>query len=186
MQKDKIWAILGNIALSIWSLISLVIFMYFPGAISHMQGATLYDFSTLPEKLSRISMAKYLLDTLVSLLGMVFFGASCVSLGMKLASFFHLDEVNKNDPQPLRIVLLPTYFLIGNAVFSLIFLTLASLSYLSMAHSIIILSIGLLSGLAQFRKLPARTTFSTPVLKSRGCAIRSNTRSNPFSILRTP
>ena len=161
MQKNKIWAILGITAAvtwSLWSLACLVIFMYFPGAISQIHGATLNDFPVLAGKLSRFIVTTYLIDTLKSFLGMVFFGVSCVSLGMRLAGIFHLDEVVKNDAHPMRGALLPTYFLIGNAVFSLVFLTLASLSNLSPIHSVIILSLGLLSGLAQFRKLSGPIT----------------------------
>ena len=157
MQKNNIWAILGNMTLLTCSTLCLVIFIFFPGAISQTQEATLYDISMLPEKLSKILIATYLSDTLASLFGMVFFGASCISLGMNLAGIFHLDEVIEKHISPPRGVLLPTYFLIGNAAFSLILLTLASLSYLSTTLSFLVLSAGLLSGLSQFRKFPKPT-----------------------------
>jgi hypothetical protein len=157
MQINKIWSILGNTTLLTCSVLCLVIFIFFPGAISQAQEATLYDISMLPEKVSKILIATYLSDTLASLFGMVFFGASCISLGASLTSIFHLDEVIEKRISLPRGILLPTYFLIGNAAFSLILLALASLSYLSTTLSFLILSAGLLSGLAQFRKLPKPT-----------------------------
>lgn len=102
MKKTKMWATLGKFAFWIWSLICLVIFMYFPGSISHIYGASLYDFSTLAEKFTRISIAKYLLDALIALFGMAFFGASCISFGTVLADIFHLGEV-KNSHWGLHI-----------------------------------------------------------------------------------
>ncbi|MFT3894638.1 MAG: hypothetical protein QM730_23665 [Anaerolineales bacterium] len=153
MPKNNFWNSFINTGLVAWSIICLAIFMYFPGAISQMQGASLYDLSTLPEKLSKISIASYLFNTLIAFVGLAFFSIACISVGMKLASIFHLDERLKNDIHALQGILFSTYFLIGNAVFSLIFLTLASLSYLSRSLSIIILCLGIFSGIAQFRKL---------------------------------
>ncbi len=162
MQKNNLWTTLAKIALLLWSLICLVIYMYFPGAISQIHGATLHDFPMLAGKLSRINITTYLLNILVSFLEMAFFGTACISLGMRLAAIFQLGEGEdkRTDSHPLLRVLLPTYFLIGNAAFSLVLLTLASLSRLSNLHSIIILSLGLLSGLGQFRRFPISTVQS--------------------------
>ena len=154
MSKNNFTSILANTGLVVWSIVCLAVFMYFPGAISHMQGASLYDFPTLPEKLARIHLTAFLSDTLTAFIGMLFFGVSCVSLGMKLISMLHLDNLIKDDTRSPKGILLPTYFLIGNAGFSFIFLTLAALSQLTRPYSIIILSLGLLSGITHFRKLP--------------------------------
>ncbi len=154
MQKNKLLAGLGEATLLLWSLICLVIFMYFPGALSHIHGTSLYDFPMLAEKLSRINITTYLLNTLVSFLGVLFFGVACISLGKSLATIFQLDKEKEIDSHPLWSVLFPTYFLLGSIAFSLIFLTLASLFHLSKLHSIIILSLGLLSGLGRFRRVP--------------------------------
>jgi len=153
MQNHKFWALLRNIALVLWSLAVIVIFMYFPGATSHMHRATLYDFSMLPERLTKIPVASYLWDTIVSLFGMAFFGVSCISLGMRLVSILHMDESRNTLISSRRGAFLATCFLIGNTVFSLIFLTLASLSYLSAMHSSIILSLGFLSGLTKLKRI---------------------------------
>jgi hypothetical protein len=154
MQKNNPLASLGKATLLLWSLICLVIFIYFPGALSHIQGTSLYDFPMLAGKLLRLNIITYLLNTLISFLGMLFFGVACISLGKRLATIFQLDEEEEIDSHPLLSVLLPTYFLLGNIAFSLIFLTLASLFHLSKLHSVIILSLGLLSGLGRFRRLP--------------------------------
>lgn len=152
MQISIVRKVIKTVALLTWAIICLAIFMYFPGAISHVQGASLHDLSTLPDKLSRISVITFVGSALLSSLGMAFFGFSCVSLGMQLASTFSLEENIKNMTWSWTGIL-PTYFLIGNAVYSLIFLTLASLSYLSAAQSAILFGLGLLSGLTQFRKI---------------------------------
>lgn len=158
MQKNKNREFLGSIVLLIWSTISLVLFIRFPGSLSYVQGASLDDFAILPEKLSQVPFLTYLLDTLVAFIGMAFFGASSVSLGMKLTNIFGLDEHIKNNSQVRISVLLSTYLLIGNAVFSLIFSALASVSHLSATYSVILMGLGLLFGLAHFRELPISTS----------------------------
>ena len=160
---------MGNIALLLWALACLVIFMYYPGAISQIQDATLYDFATLPEKLSRISIVKYILDLLVSILGMAFYGTACISLGLAISHVFHLDEIITHDSASLRRALIPTYFLLGNAIFSVVLLTLASVLSLSRNISVIVLLLGLFSGLKYFRKIHAPTF---PVEVGYGKALR--------------
>jgi hypothetical protein len=155
MQKEKMLSNFGEVALLVWSLICLVIFIYFPGTLSHLHDTSLYDFPILAGKLSRINIATYLLNTLVSFLGVSFFGVACVSLGKKLATNFKLNEEHVTDSHSFWSVLIPTYFLIGNMAFSLIFSTLASLFHLSQMASVIILSLGLLSGLWRLKKFPA-------------------------------
>lgn len=153
MQNRRTREFFTNTALLTWFALCLVIFMYFPGSVSHMQGVTLYDPSTLPEKLEHISLSTYLLDILTAFLGTTFFGISCVSLGMTIFKVFRLNNMLANIVRPHIVVLIPTYFLIGNMVFSLVFLTLASLTNLSVMHSAFLLGLGILSGLGQFRKL---------------------------------
>ena len=159
MPNTNLWSILGKITILIWALVCLVIFMYFPGAISQVQDATLYELHTLPEKLSRISIPKYALDTLIAFLGMTIYGASCVSLGMAISEIFHFDEIIKKNNLLRKHVFVPSCFLIGNAAFSIIFLSIASLLRLTVVHSVVILSIGLLSGFSKIKKLPAPTIY---------------------------
>ena len=158
MQKNNILDIFGHSTLIVWTVICLAIFMYFPGTVNHMQGADLFDLSTLSGKLSTISPTKYFLDTFKSLLGMLFFVTACTSLGMSIFNVFRLENkiTNANSPS---WTLLPTSFLIGNAIYSLLFLALASLFHLSAMLSFVLLSLGLFSGLPQLRKL------SPPVLR---------------------
>ena len=151
MQSKSISSNLGTFALTFWALLCLVIFMYYPGSISQTQGANLYEFSTLPEKLSRINYPKFILDLLTSLFGMIFYGLSCVSTGAIFASIFHLSIATKDDDTFSVWVLIPTYFLIGNAIFSVLLLSLASTISLSPIFSFVILSVGLLSGITKFK-----------------------------------
>jgi len=141
----------------IWATLCLAIFMYFPGTVNHMQGANIFDLAMLSEKLSMISPAKYFLDAFKSFLGMMFFGAACVSLGASIFHIFCLENKITNATSPFW-TLIPTSFLIGNAIYSLLFLALASLFHLSAMLSFVLLSLGHLSGLPQLRKL------SPPVL----------------------
>jgi hypothetical protein len=154
-MKHKIWPLISKAAWLFWALACLVIFMYYPGAISQIQDATLYEFSTLPEKLSRIPPARYFTDTLIAIAGMAFYAVSCTSLGMALSKIFRLDTTKNSDDLQWKYALIPTNLLIGNAVFSVVLLALAATSNLTRVNSILILSIGFLSGLGKFRKLPA-------------------------------
>jgi len=103
----------------------------------------------LPEKIATFPFIPYLLNTLWAFTGMVFYGISCVSLGLKLSASFP----QKKGEYSISWMLLPTYFLIGNIVFSILFLTLASLGVLSAICTIIILISSLLFGITQLNKL---------------------------------
>jgi hypothetical protein len=147
------WSLIGSLTLSIWALICLSIFMYFPGAISQIQGATLYESSTLFEKITRISATEYLLDALSATTGIAFYAVSCISLGMVVFSIFKLEKTNTTGRLSWKDALIPTYFLLGNAAFSVIFLSLAMASNLTKIYSILILLLGFLSGFGKFKKL---------------------------------
>ncbi len=152
MHKKNIWSNLGNITLFTWVLACLVIFMYFPGAISQIQDVSLYNYADLPGKLSRISLIKYIYDILKSIIGMLFYGSACISLGRAILPLFHLDNRIIENSLPLKNALIPTYFLLGNAIFSVIFLSLATVLHLSATLSVVILFVGLISGLTSLKK----------------------------------
>jgi hypothetical protein len=153
MRNKKIWLLLGNIVLVLWSLAVLVIFMYFPGALSHMHRASLYDFLMLPERFSTIPSVTYLWDMLSAILGMFFFAISCISLGARLANIRNIEKALIAYTNSQRGILIATYFLMGNAIFSIIFLTVASLAQISKGYSLLILVIGFLSGLTKLKSV---------------------------------
>jgi len=151
MIKNHYTSFIPNIVLLAVSSLCLVVYIYFPGAISQTQEASLYNISMLPEKIATIRIITYLLNTMWAFAGMFFYGMSCVSLGMRLSVSF-LQKGRIHDLS-MSWALLPTYFLIGNIVFSIFFLTFASLGILSTTHSIIVLSSGFLLGMTQLNKL---------------------------------
>ena len=155
MKNNKYLAITGKAFIAVWSLVCLVIFMYFPGAISQIYGVSFYNAPSIVENYSRISIA-FFLDTLISFLGMIFYGIACTSLGLRIATFFHLGENSYHSHHTLGITI-PISFLIGNAAFSLLFLFTASLFSITKLYSAIILSFGLLSGFGQFKLLSLPT-----------------------------
>lgn len=154
MQRNSTWKLLGTTLFLTLCATTLAIFICYPGAISHMQGAVLYDIALLPAKLSRFPFAAFLWNTLTAFAGVVFFGISCVSLGMRLFNNFHRLEQNQAaSTHPQTRAYIATSFLIGNAVFSLVLLVFATLSKITPLLSLFVLCLGLLSGLGQFRRL---------------------------------
>lgn len=157
MHKKNKRDFLQNIILLAWSAVCLVIFMNFPGIVNHVQGAALYSISNLPEKLSKIHLIPYLADIVTSFLGMMFFSVACISLGMLLSRILRIEDLIGNAIFQNKSIYLTTMYLVGNSVYSIIFLTLASFSHLSKTNSLIILFLGFVSGLLQLKK----STFPT-------------------------
>ena len=150
MKPKKSPAVWNNIML-LWSLACLVVFAYFPGAISQIHGISLRDAQTLAGSISRIDVLAFIFDTVKSFLGTAFYGIACLSFGTRLAVLF---KWNKGEPDcnPTAGAFLPVCFLAGNAVFSILFLSAASLFSLTRTHSIVIMSLGFISGLGQFNQ----------------------------------
>lgn len=120
-----------------------------------MHQATLNDLPMLPERLYTIPLDIFVWDALIAFLGMAFYGASCISLGLRFSSFLHTDGISSKNTHLGQGVFLITCFLIGNTLYSIVFLAVASLSDLSTGQSVTILCFGFLSGLTKFKKVKA-------------------------------
>lgn len=153
MQKKGSWKNVGKVIFITWCAITLIIYIYFPGAISQTHDATLHGFSTLAGKLSRISPYRFLVGILLAVTGIGIYATSCVSLGMRVSGIFHLERMSDNDNSPWRDALIPTYLLVGNVIYSVVFLTLATTFTLNTSLSALILIIGFLAGMEKFKKL---------------------------------
>lgn len=153
MNINKIMLVSARASVVMWSFVCLVIFMYYPGALSQIHDVSFYDNAISKITLSRISPIKFVSDTLLAFWGMVFFGIACIALGRRVISLFFQRSESLADQQTIFRQFLPTYFLVGNTVFSVVLLLVAATTTLTWKHSLIILSLGFLSGAGQLKGL---------------------------------
>lgn len=153
MKNNSARTLFGATIFLAWCTVIIVIFFYYPGSVNHMQGAYLHGIVFLLEKLAHFPFTAVFFNALFSFFGMVFYGVSCISLGIRFSSiFFKVKTDNENDSHLQLGKQLPTYFLIGNIIFSLVLLVVASLALLTPLVSLMVLAIGFLSGITRIRK----------------------------------
>jgi hypothetical protein len=154
-----------RIFLLIWSCLCIFIFIYFPGKISYIHWSNLTDAALLAEKLQRIDIALYIKELILSLAGMLFFYNACISLGLVITRSLNPNDAARSRVTPLEnAALLNTNFLVGQGIFSLIFLSLGGLYKLTALHVFFALSLGLLLGWRQLTSA-MKSTFSSIQVK---------------------
>ncbi len=150
-QQNNLGVITKNSLLIAWSLLSVSLFIVFPGRHNFMQWVALgYPLSFI-EKLTNISFLAYTADLIYSLTGIIIYAICSISLGIFITNTAQFTRNNLEDFY-FNIALVATQFLIGHAVFSLVFLTYATLFQLTPTSVVITLSLGLLTGATKIRK----------------------------------
>lgn len=150
MQKRN--SIIGNTLLLSWSTLCISIFVYFPGRVSYIHWSNLRDLPIFTEKLGRLSATSYVVNLLLAFMGIVIFSLSCISLGSFLAKYIGIDSRAGLTTSLSGLAQFATKFLLGQGIFSLIFLTLGGMYKLTPLTIVIILVIGFLPGLYPLKK----------------------------------
>ena len=147
MQSKPRTVFLHSLLLA-WLIISLLLFV----AISRVNYVPLVaapSWKGLGEALARISPLFYLLDVFGALLGVLLFSLACLSFGLGLL----WKQIQSHSSKMAAGV---TAFLVGEILFSLIFLTLISLYRLTPILVAITVSLGFLVGFPALRTFIAQ------------------------------
>jgi hypothetical protein len=143
--------------LLVWLIICVILFVYV-SRISYVPIVNITNWKTFAEMLARISPVRYTLDLLGALLGGILFSLACVSFGLGILR-------NWIQSRSSKLALAVTAFLIGEILFSIIFLTVISLYRLTPGFVAITISLGFLVGLPTLRvfiaHLPPASSLST-------------------------
>ncbi len=150
-KTGRLAYILKNTALLSWSALTLSIFIFFSGQHSFLYGTDLSDFPQLLEKLEQISVASYLGDLIFALFGVSIFSLSYISLGLFLSKWLGLNQLPIESSPLTKLANLATWFLLGGGTLSLVFLTIAEFLKLTFPVVAIVLTIGIISGLTQWK-----------------------------------
>src|SRR5688500_17419729 len=142
-----------------WLTISLIFFLYI-SRISYVPIVMITGWSALAEALVRISPLSYLLDLLGAFLGILLFSLTCITFGFGILG----KEITSHSS---KLAVGVTAFLIGEILFSLIFLTLISVYRLTPVLVVITSLLGFFLGFSTFKRFIAelRLRFNLSVLK---------------------
>jgi len=139
-----------------WLILCLILFVYI--SRSSFVPIVTPSWKLFVEMLTHISPLRYTLDLLGAWLGAMLFSLACLSLGLGVLRKWILSQSSK-------LASGITAFLIGEILFSLIFLTVISLYRLTPAFVAITISLGFLVGLPALKAfiadLPLRSSLST-------------------------
>ncbi len=133
--------------LLIWLILCLILYIYI-SRISFVPIVTL-SWGLFAEMLTYISPLRYMRDLFSAWLGAMLFSLACLSLGLGVLQKWAKSHSSKS-------ALGVTAFLIGEILFSLIFLTVISLYRLAPAFVAITISLGFLAGLPALRTFIAQ------------------------------
>jgi hypothetical protein len=136
----------GKALLLLWAIFCILLFIIIPGRVNYVQWSNLAGWQLLPGKLARLDPLRDIVNLLGSLAGVGVFSVACTSLGIFVAAKLKIDNIANSRTAFTSLALLATEFLIGQGLFSLIFLTLGGLYQLTPIYVILILAIGFLLG----------------------------------------
>jgi len=117
-----------------------------PGRVTYVQWSNIAEWHQLLGKLGRFSPLQDTIDLIWSFVGLLFFSAACTSLGVFVMEKIEINREAVSTTVLEKLAFLATGFLIGHAIFSSIFLLFSGLYKIVPAHTILLLSVGLLVG----------------------------------------
>ena len=152
MRTDSLGPKMGQMFFLIWAILCILFFVLFPGRESYVQWSNLGEWQLLSAKLERWAPLRDAISFFWSLAGMLLFSLACISLGSSIAKALGVSNISRPQTLLQGLALLATEFLLGNGLFSLVFLTLSSLYQLTAAYVILLLVLGALVGAGAMKR----------------------------------
>ena len=140
-----------KVLLLIWVIFCILFFMILPGKVTYVQWANLGEWQLLGGKLQRLELVSDFINLLRSFTGVIFFSAACTSIGIYVATKLKINSLLSSSTGLSGLTFLATGFLIGNGLFSLIFLTLSGTYRLTPAYIVIILCSACIVGFSSLK-----------------------------------
>jgi hypothetical protein len=131
-------AIIGGLSVA-WLVLALTIFA-FTSRISFVQSFLFPGWPAFTAHLARIEPARYALDLLNAFAGALAFALACLAFGLLILRALRI-------PRDSALAYGTTAFVVGEILFSLIFLSLISLYRLTPPITVLVLGLGFLAGL---------------------------------------
>ncbi len=132
------------IALFIWSAICTLVYIYYSARTSYVQSVNISTVYITTEKISSVISIEYITNLLFAFAGVGIFTFACTSLGAFLSRLTDLEKIIAS--QTSMLIYLATCFLLGNGIYSLVFLTVAGLYKINSTIVGLSLMIGILIG----------------------------------------
>ena len=141
-----------RLSLMLWAALCIIFFMIYPGKVSFIRWTDLGNWQLLPDKLGRIDLMGFIPNLLQAFVGIIIFSSACVSLGMFIEKTLRLNLQKSSSTRLSKLAFICTNFLIGHGVYSLIFITLASVYQITSKYVYLLLLAGLLLGIGQLKQ----------------------------------
>lgn len=141
MRENNPKAVFQNSSLMAWSLLCVSLFVIFPGRADYLHWVGLDTFSKFVYNFLEVPLLQYLLDFILAFLGIAVYSTCCLALGMFITKTSKISTEALYDANP-KIAFLATQFLIGQSIFSLFFLTYATLFQMTPMNVVITLVAG--------------------------------------------
>jgi len=157
MQKINIKWIFIRSGIVIWSILCVLVFIYFPAWVSTISNSTFNNWPFLLSNLSRIAPLNFLANLLWAISGVLIFSAICIFAGGFSLRLLE-DQPNASSSSRLtRLAFLGTAFSIGQGILSTVFFGLAKFNQLTPLHVIMVLVIGIAVGIYPISKSFAKS-----------------------------
>lgn len=146
MGRARFTTLLTNSAIFYWIVLCIAAFIFFPGRASILYGSIMGDWGALATKLARIHPLTYLPGMIFAFGGVLLYSVSNIAAGsFILFGVKGRIETGRFADTP-RTGLIGTAFLAGQALFSVVFLTLAIARQLAPVHVVLVIVMALLVG----------------------------------------
>ncbi|MFT3894639.1 MAG: hypothetical protein QM730_23670 [Anaerolineales bacterium] len=148
MQKSST----AKLILLLWATLCIIFFMLFPGKVSFIRWTDLANWQFLPEKLSKTDFTGLIPNLAQAFIGLLVFSCACISLGKFTQKALKIELPILPSTGLTRLAIICTDFLVGQGLYSLVFLAFAGTHKLTSMYVYILLLAGILSGFGQLKR----------------------------------
>lgn len=141
-MKINVKHALATLFHSAWLILVAILFAI-ANRISYLHAFIFPDWNHFIQKLQQISFWGYFLDIFISLFGLILFSLACTGIGLVLLRSLNISGT------PLALGV--TAFVIGEILFSLLFLSVISLTKLSVTFTALVFGLSIITGTRDLR-----------------------------------
>ena len=153
MKTHSLISIAALFLFLFWSISSVAFFIFFPARVSYINSVDIANAPLSFQLFRSFFTNENLFGFIRSFMGMAAFSFACISIGRISLKPIKLDLETGTDTPLAKIANIATYFIVGNNIYSSVFLLLAGFYKITSLIVIFGISIGVIIGLPQLRSI---------------------------------
>lgn len=171
MKASYSGQLVGKALLLIWAILCVMFFIYIPSRVDFIHGFSIDNFPLTPQKFERIRLLEFIENLLGSFIIVILFSLACISFGsFFLKLILRNGLTQKKQTLPAWLAIIGTAFLLGHALFSIIFICLGILEKFRSVYIISTLATGFIVGFPSLKSI----FFTSPIIKGLNVADELN------------